>query len=56
VAPTADLRQQNERLIMGKKERRRISIISVRKFFGDYLDIKSKGPLVQVMGEGGTSI
>jgi myosin-1 len=52
VAPTADLRLQNERLIAGKKERRRISVVSVRKFFGDYLEIKTKRPLVEVMGEG----
>jgi myosin-1 len=52
VAPTADLRVSNERFIQGKKERRRLSVTSIRRFFGDYLDIKSKRPYVDVMGPG----
>lgn len=55
VAPTADLRVSNERFIQGKKERRRLSVTSIRRFFGDYLDIKSKRPFVDVMGPGGKS-
>jgi len=43
VAPYSDLRMKIEPNIVNKKERNRLSIASVRKFYGDYLNIMS-GP------------
>ena len=52
VAPYWDLRMNNESIMSGKKERHRFSLISVRKFTGDYLDMKSQRELLNAMGPG----
>ena len=41
VAPYSDLRMKIEPAIINKKERNRLSVASVRKFYGDYLNINS---------------
>lgn len=50
VAPYWDLRMTNESIMSGKKERHRFSLTSVRKFAGDYLDMKSQRELLNAMG------
>merc|ERR1711862_620510 len=52
VAPYSDLRMKIEPNIVNKKERNRLSIASVRKFYGDYLNImsKSREPIRNAMG------
>jgi len=52
AAPFMDLKLSNEQYIQGRKERHRYSLTSVRKFFGDYLDMKSQNELLRVMGPG----
>ncbi len=53
MSPYADIRMKNEQLLVGQKERQRFSITSVRRFFGDYLDLKSQTHLLNAMGPGG---
>ncbi len=50
VAPYSELRMKVEPYIQGKKERNRLSVASVRKFFGDYLKVASRGSLVSALG------
>jgi len=50
--PFFDLRMQNEALITGRKERNRFSVLSVRKYFGDYLDVRSQNYFLDCMAEG----
>ncbi|EFA78349.1 myosin IC [Heterostelium album PN500] len=52
ASPYFDLRMQTEQLIQGRKERQRFSMISVRKFYGDYLDVRSQTYLLDAMAEG----
>eukprot|EP01132_Coremiostelium_polycephalum_P001010 gene1010-1280_t len=52
ASPYFDLRMQNETLFTGRKERQRFSMISVRKYFGDYLDVRSQSYLLDAMAEG----
>ena len=52
VSPFFEQRMNNEKIFQGKKERNRLSMISVRKFYGDYLEMKTRQPLLQVMGPG----
>ncbi|GAM28278.1 hypothetical protein SAMD00019534_114540 [Acytostelium subglobosum LB1] len=52
ASPFFDLRQQTEQLITGRKERQRFSMISVRKYYGDYLDVRSQNYLLDAMAEG----
>jgi len=53
VAPYSDLKEQNEAVVGGKKERQRYSLTSVRRFVGDYLDIKTQSELLSAIGSGG---
>ncbi|EGG25063.1 myosin IC [Cavenderia fasciculata] len=52
ASPFFDLRQQTEQLVNGRKERQRFSMLSVRKFYGDYLDVRSQNYLLDAMAEG----
>ncbi|KAN0022743.1 hypothetical protein ACTFIU_005479 [Dictyostelium citrinum] len=52
ASPFFDLRMQNEQLFQGRKERNRFSMISVRKYFGDYLDVRSQSYFLDAMAEG----
>jgi len=47
-----DLRKNNENRIQGRKKRRRLSLTSVRRYHGDYLDVKSNSLLMGVLGPG----
>eukprot|EP01104_Vermistella_antarctica_P012194 TRINITY_DN3483_c1_g1_i1.p1 TRINITY_DN3483_c1_g1~~TRINITY_DN3483_c1_g1_i1.p1 ORF type:complete len:1243 (+),score=432.95 TRINITY_DN3483_c1_g1_i1:355-4083(+) len=51
-APYHVLKMNNEQNFRGKKERRRYSTTSIRKFFGDYLDMKKQQQLLNAMGPG----
>ena len=50
VAPYSDLRMKIEPSFVGKKERNRLSMTSVRKFYGDYLDVRKRKPIMTAMG------
>ncbi|KYQ88475.1 myosin IC [Tieghemostelium lacteum] len=52
ASPYFDMRAKNEQLIQNRKERNRFSVLSVRKFFGDYLDVRSQGYFLDAMAEG----
>ena len=39
--PTLDLRDDGNQLVKGRKERRRFSLIGYRRFYGDYLGMRS---------------
>ncbi|KAG6865778.1 class II myosin [Blastosporella zonata] len=41
----AQTRDYGHQILAGKKERRRFSLLSYRRFMGDYLDVNSKSPL-----------
>lgn len=41
----AQIRDQGHQLLGGRKERRRMSLLSYRRFMGDYLDVNGKSPL-----------
>jgi len=47
-----DLRTNNETRVFGKKKRRRLSMTSVRRFYGDYLDVKGNNLLMNALGQG----
>jgi len=47
-----DLRTNNEIRLLGKKKRRRLSMTSVRRFYGDYLDVKGNNLLMNALGQG----
>ena len=49
VAPYSDLRMKIEPYIINKKERNKLSMASVRKFFGDYLAIKQRQAIMTAM-------
>lgn len=49
VAPYSDLRMKIEPTIVNKKERNRLSVASVRKFYGDYLNAKARQGMMGVM-------
>src|ERR1700722_3287781 len=41
----AKIRDYGHQVLAGRKERRRFSLISYRRFMGDYLDVKGRSPL-----------
>jgi myosin I len=41
----AQIRDYGHRVLAGRKERRRFSLISYRRFMGDYLDVNGKSAL-----------
>lgn len=41
--PTLELRDSGNKLVQGRKERRRFSLIGYRRFVGDYLGMNNKG-------------
>lgn len=45
------LRDYGHQILAGRKERRRFSLISYRRFMGDYLDINGKSALGEELGE-----
>jgi len=47
-----DLRKNNETRLVGKKKRRHLSLTSVRRFYGDYLDVKGNSLLMAAIGPG----
>jgi len=47
-----DLRTNNEQNLYRRKKRRRLSMISVRRFYGDYLDVKANSLLMNALGSG----
>ena len=53
----AQIRDYGHQLLAGRKERRRFSLLSYRRFMGDYLDINGKSALgeqlAQACGIGG---
>eukprot|EP01100_Stratorugosa_tubuloviscum_P012323 TRINITY_DN580_c0_g2_i1.p1 TRINITY_DN580_c0_g2~~TRINITY_DN580_c0_g2_i1.p1 ORF type:complete len:1264 (+),score=732.79 TRINITY_DN580_c0_g2_i1:136-3927(+) len=51
-APYYDIRIKNETNFANKKERHRFSITSVRRYFGDYLVMKTQQKLLEAMGQG----
>eukprot|EP01095_Lingulamoeba_sp_RSL-Kostka_P006267 TRINITY_DN195_c0_g1_i1.p1 TRINITY_DN195_c0_g1~~TRINITY_DN195_c0_g1_i1.p1 ORF type:complete len:1110 (+),score=492.52 TRINITY_DN195_c0_g1_i1:3702-7031(+) len=55
VAPYADLRMKTEPAFHGKKQRNKLSMASVRKFYGDYLNVKSRRSLLDAMGPSANS-
>eukprot|EP01111_Echinosteliopsis_oligospora_P014913 TRINITY_DN5735_c1_g3_i1.p1 TRINITY_DN5735_c1_g3~~TRINITY_DN5735_c1_g3_i1.p1 ORF type:complete len:1138 (+),score=396.14 TRINITY_DN5735_c1_g3_i1:202-3615(+) len=55
MSPYADIRMKNEQLFQGKKERQRFSVTSVRRYYGDYLDMKSQHDLLTAMGNAAAS-
>jgi myosin I len=52
AAPYYDLKMHGEQFMQGKKQRHRFSLTSVRKFFGDYLQMDSQQELKRAMGGG----
>ena len=52
VSPFFQQRMDNERIFTNQKERNRLSMISVRKFYGDYLDVKQRSEIMGCMGPG----
>eukprot|EP00026_Physarum_polycephalum_P000803 Phypoly_transcript_00804.p1 GENE.Phypoly_transcript_00804~~Phypoly_transcript_00804.p1 ORF type:complete len:1167 (+),score=243.05 Phypoly_transcript_00804:427-3927(+) len=48
----SDFRAKNEQHFVSRKERQRISMISVRRYFGDYLDMRTQSAILNVMGPG----
>jgi myosin-1 len=55
MSPYADVRMQNEKLFVNQKERQRFSVTSVRRYFGDYLDMKTQSHVLGAMGPSATS-
>ncbi len=45
------LREYGHQILASRKERRRFSLISYRRFMGDYLDINGKSALGEELGE-----
>jgi myosin I len=41
----AQIRDYGHQILAGRKERRRFSLLSYRRFMGDYLDLNGKSPL-----------
>ena len=41
----AEVREYGHKALGGRKERRRFSLLSYRRFFGDYLDVNGRSPL-----------
>lgn len=46
----AQVRDQGHQLLGGRKERRRMSLLSYRRFMGDYLDVNGKSALGEELG------
>jgi len=46
----AQIREHGHQLLAKRKERRRFSLISYRRFMGDYLDINGKSALGEELG------
>ncbi|KAL6066179.1 Myosin-1 [Balamuthia mandrillaris] len=55
LSPFYDRRMDNEQKFHGNKQRNRLSMASVRKFFGDYLDMRNQSVLLQAMGPGASN-
>eukprot|EP01102_Stenamoeba_stenopodia_P010428 TRINITY_DN313_c0_g3_i2.p1 TRINITY_DN313_c0_g3~~TRINITY_DN313_c0_g3_i2.p1 ORF type:complete len:1264 (+),score=385.55 TRINITY_DN313_c0_g3_i2:434-4225(+) len=51
-APHYDLRMKNEPFFVNKKERHRFSVTSVRRYYGDYLNMKTQTKLLEAMAGG----
>ncbi|KAF7307172.1 Microfilament motor [Mycena indigotica] len=47
----AQVRDYGHQILAGRKERRRFSLLSYRRFMGDYLDVNGKSPLGEELGE-----
>lgn len=47
----AQIRDYGHQILAGRKERRRFSLISYRRFMGDYLDINGKSALGEELGQ-----
>jgi len=52
LSPFYDFRMDNEKVMHGNKQRNRLSMASVRKFYGDYLDMRNQRALLDAMGPG----
>lgn len=52
LSPFYDFRMDNEKVLHGNKQRNRLSMASVRKFYGDYLDMRNQRALLDAMGPG----
>jgi len=52
LSPFYDFRMDNESVMRGNKQRNRLSMASVRKFYGDYLDMRNQRHLLDAMGPG----
>ncbi|GLB35836.1 putative TRAFAC class myosin-kinesin ATPase superfamily, myosin family protein [Lyophyllum shimeji] len=47
----AQIRDYGHQILAGRKERRRFSLLSYRRFMGDYLDVNGKSPLGSQLAE-----
>ncbi|EJD03816.1 uncharacterized protein FOMMEDRAFT_106001 [Fomitiporia mediterranea MF3/22] len=47
----AQIRDYGHQILAGRKERRRFSLLSYRRFMGDYLDLNGKSPLGEELHE-----
>ena len=47
----AEVRDYGHQIIAGRKERRRYSLLSYRRFMGDYLDVNGQSPLGEELRE-----
>ncbi|KAJ7269424.1 microfilament motor [Mycena haematopus] len=47
----AQVRDYGHQVLAGRKERRRFSLLSYRRFMGDYLDVNGKSPLGEELGQ-----
>eukprot|EP00002_Diphylleia_rotans_P012413 TRINITY_DN2428_c0_g1_i1.p1 TRINITY_DN2428_c0_g1~~TRINITY_DN2428_c0_g1_i1.p1 ORF type:complete len:1093 (+),score=254.33 TRINITY_DN2428_c0_g1_i1:94-3372(+) len=50
LRPNLEMRNSSTPLLQGKKERRRFSLISNRRFYGDYLHAKANPAIFQAIG------
>jgi hypothetical protein len=55
LSPFYDFRMDNEKVMNGNKQRNRLSMASVRKFYGDYLDMRNQRALLDAMGPGASN-
>lgn len=46
----AQVREYGHQILAKRKERRRFSLLSYRRFFGDYLGVNTKSPLGEELG------
>lgn len=47
----AQVRDYGHQVLAGRKERRRFSLLSYRRFMGDYLDVNGKSPLGEELSQ-----